>query len=126
MPRFPWKSLAAPENNKEYLALLTYLPLKHYRMVPKFFWLSFETQRQLRTSKGLIGYSLDTQTLRLRFWTLSVWENQQSLTDFVRQAPHGRIMQTLAPHMGKTQFVQWNVTAQDISPDWRDARARMS
>lgn len=122
----PWKTLAAPDSNREYLALLSFLPLKHYRMIPKFLWLTFETQRQLRESKGLIGYSLHAQPFRRRFWTLSVWEDRQSLMNFVRQAPHGRIMQVLAPQMGKTQFVQWSVTLKDIPPGWNEAKKRMS
>jgi hypothetical protein len=36
MPALPWKSLAAPENGREYSALLTYLPLKRWRVIPKF------------------------------------------------------------------------------------------
>jgi hypothetical protein len=122
----PWKTLAAPASNREYVALLSFLPLKHYRMIPKFLWLTFETQRQLRESKRLIGYSLHAQPLRRRFWTLSVWEDQESLMNFVRQAPHSRIMQVLAPHMGKTQFVEWSVTAKEIPPSWKEAETRMS
>ena len=122
----PWKTLAAPDSNREFLALLSFLPLRHYGMIPKFLWLTFETQRQLRNSKGLIGYSLHAQPLRRRFWTSSVWEDQPSLMNFVRQVPHGRIMQVLAPHMGKTQFVQWSVTVKDIPPGWNEAKTRMS
>src|SRR6266852_6725003 len=83
----PWKTLAAPDSNREYLALLSFLPLKHYRMIPKFLWLTFETQRQLRNSKGLIGYSLHAQPLRRRFWTLSVWADQQSLPSGLYDLP---------------------------------------
>jgi len=46
--------------------------------------------------------------------------------NFVHQAPHGKIMQALAPHMGKTQFVQWKVIAKDIPPNWNEAKTRMS
>ncbi len=95
-------------------------------MIPKFLWLTFEKQRQLHKSRGLIGYSLQAQPLRRRFWTLSVWEDQKSLMDFVRQAPHGKIKQVLAPHIGKTQFVQWKVTVEDIPPSWNEAKTRMS
>ncbi len=126
MPALPWRSLKTPESNKEYLALLSFLPLKYYRMIPTFMWLTFQTQRQLHKSNGLIGYSLDAQPLHRRFWTLSVWEDPKSLMGFVRQVPHSKIMQVLAPHMGKTQFVQWKVTSKDIPPRWKDARMHMS
>jgi hypothetical protein len=126
MPAFPWKTFLAPEPGREYLALLSFLPLKHYRTVPKFFWLTIQTQRQLSQSKGLIGYSLLAQPLRRTFWTLSVWQDQQSLMDFVRQIPHSRIMQSLAPHMGKTQFVQWKLPATAVPPAWNDALTRLT
>jgi len=57
---------------ERYLALISYLPLKHFRAVPKFFQCTFEIQRQLRTSPGLIGYSLEAQPLARKFQTLSV------------------------------------------------------
>jgi len=121
----PWKTLTPRDSNTEYIALLSFLPLKHYRMIPKFLWLTLQTQRQLHNSKGLIGYSLHAQPLHRRFWTLSVWADQQSLMNFVREIPHGKIMQALRPHMDKTQFVQWKLTGAEVPPDWNQAKARM-
>lgn len=124
MPPVPWKRITVPNGISEYLALLSFLPLKHYRTIPLFFWLTFQTQRQLSHAQGLIGYSLQAQPLRRQFWTLSAWEDQQALMQFVREAPHGKIMQMLAPHMGKTQFVQWKVKASDIPLNWDAAKRR--
>lgn len=125
MPPLPWKAITTPNGISEYVALLSFLPLKHYRTIPLFFWLTFQTQRQLNNARGLIGYSLHAQPLRRQFWTLSAWEDQQSLMLFVCQAPHDRIMQTLAPHMGKTHFVQWKVKAAEIPLNWAEAKRRM-
>jgi hypothetical protein len=125
MPRSPWKTVRTPDPGREYLALISFLPLRHFRAVPSFFLYALETQRQLRTAKGLLGYSLDAQPFGRRFWTLSVWEDSPSLMDFVRQLPHFRIMQDLAPHMGKSQFVQWKITAADFPPRWEEAKARL-
>ena len=125
MPRAPWKTVRAPEPGLEYLALISYLPLRHFRAVPSFFRYTLETQRQLKTAPGRLGYSLDAQPFRRRFYTLSVWEDSQSLQDFVQQLPHSRIMQDLSPHMGKSQFAQWKLTAQDYPPDWDQSKARL-
>jgi heme-degrading monooxygenase HmoA len=122
----PWKSFTSPEDGKEYVALLSFLPLKRYRTIPKLARLAIETMRQLATSHGLIGYSLLAELTRKRFWTLSVWKDRQSLTDFVEHIPHSRIMQDLAPHMDKTQFVEWTVRASEIPIPWDAARKRMS
>ena len=126
MPQTPWKSVIAPQPGRPYLALISYLPLRRYRAMPKFFRFTTETMRQPSSSHGLIGYSLDARLLARKFWTLSVWENQQTLSDFVRSLPHARIMQDLAPHLGKTQFAQWQVSAAEIPLDWTSARSRLS
>jgi hypothetical protein len=125
MPVTPWMKREIPEPGDRYLAFISYLPLKHFRAVPKLFRFSLETQRQLRTSPGLIGYSLDARPFSRKFWTLSVWRDQQSLMDFVRALPHSRIMQALAPHLGKSQFAQWTVESPEIPLDWNSAKARI-
>jgi len=126
MPVIPWKVAETPVAGNRYLALISYLPLKHFRAVPKFFQCTFEIQRQLRTSPGLIGYSLEAQPVARKFWTLSVWRDQQSLMDFVGRVPHSRIMQELAPHLGKSRFVRWTVESQEIPLDWNSAKARIT
>lgn len=121
----PWKRFVTPREGKDYVALLSYLPLKKYRTIPKFLRLSRETQQQLAKSSGLVGYSLGADLISRRFWTLSVWEDGESLMNFVHKIPHSRIMQALAPHMGKTQFAQWTVRAAEIPPGWAGAKRHM-
>ena len=117
MPVSPWFTRTPPALDREYLALISYLPLRHFRAIPKFFRYTVETMRQLKTAHGLLGYALEAQPFRRRFWTLSVWDDSQSLMDYVQQLPHSRIMQNLAPHMGKSQFAQWKLTAPDFPPN---------
>jgi hypothetical protein len=126
MPIVSWKTAEPPIPGFRYLALLSYLPLKHYRAIPKFFRFTFEIQRQLRTSPGLIGYSLEAQPFARKFWTLSVWRDQQSLREFVAAMPHGKVMQDLAPHMGRSQFSQWMVEPHEIPLDWKSAKLRIT
>jgi hypothetical protein len=121
----PWKNFASPRDDKEYVALLSFLPLKCYWTIPKFAGLTMETMRQLAKSRGLIGYSLMAELTLKRFWTLSVWEDRQSLRDFVEEIPHSRIMQELAPHMGKTGFAEWSVRASEIPIPWAVARQHL-
>lgn len=126
MPASPWIRLAEPVPARTYLALISYLPLLHYRALPKFFRYTLQTRRQLKTSPGLIGYAMEAKPWSLQAWTISVWDDEGSLNNFVRQAPHGKIMQSLAPNMGKTRFAQWAVTAADIPLDWAVAKARLN
>ena len=126
MPVTPWKTCELPLPGTSYCALISYLPLKHFRAIPKFFRFTYEIMSQLRNSPGLIGYSLDARPFARKFWTLSVWRDQKSMMDFVGAIPHDRIMQALAPHLGKTQFAQWAVKSHEVPLDWRSAKARLS
>lgn len=125
MPKLPWKSFAVPESDREYLALLSYLPLNTFRAMPKFFRYTVQIRRQLADSGGLLGYSLDTNVPGREFWTLSVWEDGESLMRFVERNPHGRVMTDLMPHMGQTEFIRWKVDGASVPPDWEEAKRRM-
>lgn len=124
MPALPWKTFSNPIEGREHVALLTVLPLKHFRTLPQFMLLTLQTQRQLAKSKGLLGYALDAQIFKLNFWTLSAWEDRQSIMKFAHAMPHNGIMKALAPVMRRTQFIYWNVTARDFPLRWDAAKAR--
>ncbi len=116
-----WKSIASAESDREYLALLTFLPLNKFRALPMFLKYNSQVERQLSESQGLVGYSVRAKLLKLNFWTLSVWEDEAALMDFVYRLPHGEIMQNLAPHMGQTKFVRWKLKGTEVPPSWDDA-----
>ena len=121
-----WKSFRVADNDRECLALLSYLPLKKFWTIPKFLWRTSKIERQLSESRGLIGYSLHAEFLKKRFWTLSVWEDESSLRAFVSHLPHSRTMIDLAPHMAQTKFTRWKVKGSALPPDWDEAKGRMA
>ncbi len=125
MPTLPWKSFSAPQDDREYPALLSHLPLNTFRAMPKFFRFVFGIRRQLAHSEGLVGYSLDAHVLAKEFWTLSVWEDRDSLWRFVQRLPHSRAMQDLLPHMGQTEFFHFEVDGASVPPDWEETKRRM-
>jgi hypothetical protein len=125
VPALPWKSFATPESDGEYHAMLSYLPLNSFRAMPKFMRYTYQIRRQLADSEGLIGYSLDANVPGRKFWTLSVWEDEESLVRFVERIPHSRVMTDLLPHMGQTEFVHWKISGSSGLPDWEEAKRRM-
>jgi hypothetical protein len=120
----PWKTIAPVDTSREYLALLSYLPLKKYRMVPRFIRFTFQIQRQLGNSPGAVGYALRAKPLRRNFWTLSVWEDEKTLQDFVRKLSHAEAMKSLVPHMGPTKFTRWKVSGSALPLGWDEAMRR--
>jgi hypothetical protein len=72
----------------------------------------------------LIGYSLRAQVAAKQFWTLSVWEDETSLQAFVVAPPHVAVMKAMAPFMGATRFVRWDVKGSELPLRWDDALRR--
>ena len=120
-----WKMRQSPDPDREYLVLLSYLPLKTFRAFPRFFKYTAQITKQLDQSPGLIGYSLQAQIFNRTFLTLSVWEDESALMDFVNHLPHSEVMQKLAAMMGPTRFTRWNVHGAEIPPGWPEAKERM-
>jgi len=124
MPTQPWKSFKPAEPEQRYVCLLSYLPLAKGRHVPRLLLYAMRIMAQLRRSRGLLGYSLRAQLMANEFWTLSAWEDEASLRDFVRAQPHGRAMTAMVPYMGKTRFTRWTITGSEVPPSWEDALRR--
>jgi hypothetical protein len=120
----PWKALAPADESREYIALLSYLPLRAYRRLPLFFRFTVQINRQLRATPGAIGYAMRAKVFLRRFWTLSVWESDRALMDFVAKVPHGEVMKELAPYMGATSFIRWKLLGSGVPPRWDDAVRR--
>jgi hypothetical protein len=126
MPETPWKFyVEKPEAEREYLAQATYLPLKSFWSLIRFLKLTLAIQKQLESSPGLVGYSMMAKIFSHRFWTLSVWNDQKSLTDFVIKFPHVKAMKDLRGKMGQTRFAKWTIKGSDLPPKWDDACAKL-
>jgi quinol monooxygenase YgiN len=124
MTETPWQSYSCAAPERDYIALVSYLPLNSAWSLPRLVVYSTRIQRQLRTSSGLIGYSLRARLAAKQFWTLSVWEDGAALQAFVAEPPHVAVMKAMAPYMGATRFVRWNVKGAELPLRWDDALSR--
>jgi quinol monooxygenase YgiN len=120
----PWHPQMSSAPEREYLVLLSYLPLKSFRGFPLLLVCLARIRRQLRASSGLVGFSLRAELAQKRFWTLSAWEDEAALQSFVMARPHAAVMQALSGHMGPTRFTRWTVKGTDLPPPWHDALER--
>ena len=119
----PWTIVAPPAADREYTALISHLPLKRFRMIPKFLRYSGAVSKQLEGTRGLLGFSFRAKILARDFYTLSVWEDERALDDFVRAEPHRGTMGTMRPHMAEPKFVRWMVSGSEVPPSWDRAMA---
>ncbi len=124
MPTKPWVTFSRPDSDREYLVLLSELPLKRFRDLGAFLLYTWRIQGQLRRTPGLLGYSLRAHIRKRQFWTLSVWEGEAALHQFVVEHPHGQVMTALRKKMDQTRFVRWSTRGSEFPPRWREAFAR--
>jgi hypothetical protein len=117
--------LSSPDSDREYTALVSYLPLNKFRALPRFLRYTRQIQRQLAASEGLVGYSMDANVAGKEFWTLSVWEDAQALRSFVHRTPHDEVMRDLLVDMGQTEFVRWQARGSSVPPGWSAAKERV-
>jgi hypothetical protein len=125
MPPIPWRTVATPQPDRDYLVMASRLPLRSYRTIPWFLGLTASVFRQLERTEGLTGYSLLAQPVKRTFWTLSAWNGQPELDAFVATMPHLSVMARLRPHMGPTRFVTWTSPGSALPIRWADAVARL-
>ncbi len=121
-----WRSFREAEADRNYLVLLTSLELKRYWSVPKFLRLSRTVQAQLAQSEGLLGYTMLAGLLSKTYWTLSVWEDEEKLSDFRTNVPHVDVMEELGPDRTGTKFKtsRWKISGSAVPPSWKDALER--
>ena len=120
----PWKSLAAIDPNREYVVLLSYLPLTRFSSMPLFFRYSSQINGQLRATPGAIGYAMRAKVFTKEFWTLSIWESDRALMDFVAKVPHSEAMTRVSPFMGPTKITRWKAKGLELPPRWDAAMQR--
>ena len=124
MPTLPWRSFNEARPDRQYLVLLSYLPLRRSWQIPQFLLRTARITSQLRRSRGVVGYSLRAELAAKRFWTLSAWQDEPSLQTFVRAEPHFQTMRAMATRMGATRFIRWTAKGSELPPSWEEALKR--
>ena len=124
MPTLPWQSFNVADPERQYVMLLSYLPLRHGWQIPQFLLHTARIMGQLRRSKGLLGFSLRAELGAKRFWTLSAWQDGAALQAFVRAQPHSQTMRAMATRMGATRFIGWTVKGSELPASWEEALRR--
>jgi len=125
-PPQPWKQLAAIDPDREYLAFTSRFALSSVLRVPAFMGASFRIMKQVEAAPGGVGYSLGSHLPGLYFYTLSAWQDEESLRAFSRALQHGQALRAFHRDMrGPSPFIRWQVRGKDLPLRWADALARI-
>ena len=125
MLKRPWQRIQSPRGDEEYLAVVTYFLLKGFRGLPRFNLYTGRVQQQLKRTEGLVGYTIGAKPWRKQFWTLSVWENEQTLRRFVYSGFHKGVMIVLKDDMADFSTRSWSIEGDNVPPDWVTALERL-
>jgi hypothetical protein len=101
------------------LAATTRLRLRSWRFVLPFSIHASRSQKQAAASPGCQAV-ITRKTRGWAFWTLSVWENEESLQAFLRGSPHRETMPKLFPWCDEAVTVHWRVESPSL-PSWEEA-----
>jgi heme-degrading monooxygenase HmoA len=106
------------------LASVTRLRVRSGRFLPSFLWRTFQSQRQLKRAPGFLGGRILIDS-GLTFWTLTTWQNEESMRKFRSAGPHARVMPRLAEWCNEATYAHW-IQSGDPIPTWQDAYERLS
>lgn len=120
-----WTQVADVEPDRNYLAVLTYYPLKAGQRTSQVVSYVRLVQRRLDQSEGVIGYALRANFYRQRLWTLSVWTDDAALQAFLQDVAHQQASDDLADYVVGSETRQWWLAGRDVPPSWDDALAQL-
>ena len=105
----------------------TRLKLRNWLKLKRFFKVNGEIKRQLKHTPGLLRYRQKADFLRLRFSTISTWENTSSVDAFVRTGAHRDAMAVFDDIAVReaSAFTRWET--EDLQETtWEEAGKRLS
>jgi len=127
MPALPWTTGPFnPTGDRELHVLTSTLPLTRYRDVPRFIRWTMQIRKQLSTTEGCAGYSLDARLLRKTFYTLSAWQDRDTMNRFVHSGQHAAMLADMAGRLGQPTFVESSTDANGLPLEWAAAKQRLT
>jgi len=126
MPTLPW---TAPRRSRadtgEMTVMASRFELREWRDVPPFFLAALKIRHQMLRSPGIIGISLIAKPIAKTFYTLSAWEDRDSLNAAVIQQPHLTTMERFRSRTEGSLFAFWSAARHDPHPGWGEAHQRL-
>jgi heme-degrading monooxygenase HmoA len=124
-PPRPWTPCAKIDPQREYLAFTSCFFLKSPLRAPAFLASANRIMKLANAAPGIIGWSLGVNILKLEFFTLSAWEDAESLHRFTRDEGHKSALQEFRHDLRrKSVLVYYKVWGRDLPLTWKDAIER--
>ena len=104
--------------------MVEYVRLRRCSQTLAFMRLSMRIYHEAAEAPGYYAGGIRARWWRGDFYTYTIWEDREAMTDFVRSAPHAeaaaRVQEFAGPGSCYVEFVS------EDPPDWDAARQRLS
>lgn len=100
---------------------LTRLHLKRKRVLPVFFWHTIKSISQAKKVEGFL-YSSFVKEGWATYWTLTVWENKDSMKEFRNKGNHLKAMRVSKSIADELEAINWEA---DNKPSWDECKERL-
>jgi hypothetical protein len=92
----------------------------------RFFMRARAVQGQLKTAKGVIGYTARLEFSSKKLVMVAVFENENALTEFAHAGQHAKCMEVARPDLkGGMKYAKWSISGSDVPPKIDDAINRI-
>jgi heme-degrading monooxygenase HmoA len=102
---------------------ITRLRVRSIRFLPFFALYAYRSLRQAKASSGFQHGGLLADRNRT-FWTMTAWDNQESMRHFMTTGSHSAAMPRLLDWCDEASVVHWD-QAEAALPSWTEADQRM-
>lgn len=125
MPTLPWATPNPARPDTSAFVMASRFEVHSFKEVPRFFLKALSAWKQVRSAPGALGATLEAQLFKGVFFTLSAWEDKESLYTYARAEPHRSIMGDLRSTMRASTFTFWEVPVDQLPISWKDAKQRI-
>ena len=102
---------------------ITRLRVRSIRFLPFFVLYTYRSLRPVKTSSGFQSGGLLADRSST-FWTMTAWDNQESMRRFMTTGSHRAAMPRLLDWCDEASVVHWD-QAESALPSWKEADERM-
>lgn len=102
---------------------VTRLRIRSWRFMPGFMLKAFQTSRQASAAPGNLAVRVLRDSANT-FWTVTVWDNESSMRNYMLSGAHGRVMKRLLDWCDEAAVVHWTQETAD-APTWPEAYRRL-
>jgi heme-degrading monooxygenase HmoA len=102
---------------------ITRLRIRSVRFLPFFAIHALRSLSQAKASRGFLCGSL-LPDRKFTFWTMTVWESQQDMRNYILSGPHKKAMPKLLHWCDEASIAHWE-QQESTAPTWAEADRRM-